>query len=278
MTKRPDRHARAALPIPDRVAPGPTTYDAKDPETAFPPIEPLLPPEGAPNVPVVLLDDVGFGASSAFGGPCQTRRRSGWRLVACGTTTHQFPLEAESPIPTGTHQVRMESAYDGGAWPRATTSACITTAIRSARAESAPPKQRSPPPTRPPTSAMGPEPPSRRTTRPGPLHRPTGAAQYRHGQAVAMRPQPGNVRPLRAVRSESADRLTALDGWLYRWEVGPEAQTRLAPAQGHASPPEMFLRTRSHRTGEPVTVRSYLVCDDRSAAFLDPLARLVMKR
>jgi hypothetical protein len=32
----------------------------------------VLPPEGAPNVLVVLLDDVGFGAASAFGGPAQT--------------------------------------------------------------------------------------------------------------------------------------------------------------------------------------------------------------
>ena len=46
MTKGPDRHARAMLPIPDWLAPGLTTYDAKDPDTAFPPIEPLLPPEG----------------------------------------------------------------------------------------------------------------------------------------------------------------------------------------------------------------------------------------
>ncbi len=46
----PDRHARTMLPIPDRPAPGLTTYDAKDPDTAFPPIEPLLPPAGAPNV------------------------------------------------------------------------------------------------------------------------------------------------------------------------------------------------------------------------------------
>ena len=41
-----DRHARAMLPIPDRPSPGLTTYDAKDPDTAYPPIEPLLPPEG----------------------------------------------------------------------------------------------------------------------------------------------------------------------------------------------------------------------------------------
>jgi arylsulfatase A-like enzyme len=72
MADRPDRHLRATLPIPDRPAPGLTTYDAKDPHTSYPPIEPLLPPDGAPNVLVVLLDDVGFGASSAFGGPVDT--------------------------------------------------------------------------------------------------------------------------------------------------------------------------------------------------------------
>ena len=41
-----DRHVRGVLPIPDRPAPGLTTYDAKDPDTAYPPIEPLLPPRG----------------------------------------------------------------------------------------------------------------------------------------------------------------------------------------------------------------------------------------
>ena len=33
---------------------------------------PLLPPAGAPNVLVVLLDDAGFGSSTAFGGPIDT--------------------------------------------------------------------------------------------------------------------------------------------------------------------------------------------------------------
>ena len=64
--------SRAVLPIPDRPHVGLTTYDARDPDTAFPPIEPLRPPAGAPNVLVILLDDVGFGAASAFGGPCNT--------------------------------------------------------------------------------------------------------------------------------------------------------------------------------------------------------------
>ena len=49
---------RSVLPIPDRPTTGLITYDAKDPDTTFPPIEPLRPPAGAPNVLIVLLDDV----------------------------------------------------------------------------------------------------------------------------------------------------------------------------------------------------------------------------
>ena len=60
---------RYSLPIADVRRPGLTTYDAQDPETAYPAIRPLRPPAGAPNVLLILLDDVGFGASSAFGGP-----------------------------------------------------------------------------------------------------------------------------------------------------------------------------------------------------------------
>jgi arylsulfatase len=88
----PDRHARSVLPIPDRPAPGLTTYDAKDPATTFPPIEPLLPPADAPNVLIVLLDDVGFGASTAFGGPCQTPTAE--RLAARGLRYNRFHTTA----------------------------------------------------------------------------------------------------------------------------------------------------------------------------------------
>ena len=35
---------RDVLPIPDQPQTGLVTYDAKDPDTAFPPIEPLRPP------------------------------------------------------------------------------------------------------------------------------------------------------------------------------------------------------------------------------------------
>jgi arylsulfatase len=67
-----DALKRDILPIPDVTPVSTTTYDAKDPDTRYPPIVPLRPPAGAPNVLVVLLDDVGFGASSTFGGPVST--------------------------------------------------------------------------------------------------------------------------------------------------------------------------------------------------------------
>ena len=84
--------SRAVLPIPDRKHVGLTTYDAKDPDTSFAPIEPLRPPEGAPNVLVILLDDVGFGASSAFGGPCRTPTAE--RLAEGGLRFNRFHTTA----------------------------------------------------------------------------------------------------------------------------------------------------------------------------------------
>ena len=55
---------RSVLPIPARAHAGLTTYDAKDPDTSYPPIQQLRPPAGAPNVLVVLLDDAGFGSGT----------------------------------------------------------------------------------------------------------------------------------------------------------------------------------------------------------------------
>jgi len=83
---------RQILPIPDTRHVGVTTYDAKDPDTKFPPIEPLRPPTGAPNVLIVLLDDVGFGASSAFGGPVQMPTAE--RLAANGLKYNRFHTTA----------------------------------------------------------------------------------------------------------------------------------------------------------------------------------------
>ena len=68
---RPKAIQREILPIPDEPYAGFVAFDAKDPDSKFPPIKELTPPEGAPNVLIVLLDDAGFGSSSAFGGPCE---------------------------------------------------------------------------------------------------------------------------------------------------------------------------------------------------------------
>ena len=89
MTQAPSRDI---LPIPDAQHIGLTTYDARDPATKYPPITPLRPPAGAPNVLIVLIDDVGFGASSAFGGPCATPNFE--RLAAGGLKYNRFHTTA----------------------------------------------------------------------------------------------------------------------------------------------------------------------------------------
>ncbi len=83
---------RDVLPIPDPQVPPVDVIDAKDPAAAFPPIEPLRPPEGAPNVLVILLDDAGFGSSSAFGGPCETPNFE--RLANSGLRYNRFHTTA----------------------------------------------------------------------------------------------------------------------------------------------------------------------------------------
>jgi arylsulfatase A-like enzyme len=90
--KADDKVQREVLPIPDVQRPGFITYDAKDPETKFPPIRELRPPEGAPNVLIILIDDAGFGSSSAFGGPCQTPNAE--KLAAGGLKFVRFHTTA----------------------------------------------------------------------------------------------------------------------------------------------------------------------------------------
>ena len=87
-----DQLPRQTLPVPDRAFEGTLPYEATDPKANFPPIEPLRPPAGAPNVLVILLDDAGFGASSAFGGPCRTPTAE--RLAAGGLKYNRFHTTA----------------------------------------------------------------------------------------------------------------------------------------------------------------------------------------
>jgi len=58
---------RSALPIAEPKPKAITTLDARDAKA--PPRFEVKAPRGAPNVVIVLIDDIGFGASSAFGGP-----------------------------------------------------------------------------------------------------------------------------------------------------------------------------------------------------------------
>jgi arylsulfatase len=104
--------SRNILPIPDPKHVGPTTYDAKDPHTKYPPITPLRPPKGAPNVLIVLIDDVGFGASSAFGGPCNTPNfeklaKGGLKYCRFHTTALCSPTRAALLTGRNHHSVGM---------------------------------------------------------------------------------------------------------------------------------------------------------------------------
>ena len=87
-----DNKHRSHLPIPTPERTGLITYDAKDPDTKFPPIEQLRPPKCAPNVLVILIDDAGFGSASAFGGPCQTPNAE--KLAAAGLKYNRFHTTA----------------------------------------------------------------------------------------------------------------------------------------------------------------------------------------
>ncbi len=58
---------RTVLPIAEPIYPNDTTLDARNDKA--PPRFGVKAPEKAPNVVIVLIDDQGFGQSSAFGGP-----------------------------------------------------------------------------------------------------------------------------------------------------------------------------------------------------------------
>ena len=60
---------RTVLPILEPTQETITILDAR--EAKAPPRFAVTAPEGAPNVVIVLIDDIGFGASSAFGGPIE---------------------------------------------------------------------------------------------------------------------------------------------------------------------------------------------------------------
>jgi arylsulfatase A-like enzyme len=68
--RAPAPNRGTVLPVPPAPFEGTIDLRAKDSKSDFP--QPIRAPKGAPNILLVLLDDVGFGATSTFGGPCST--------------------------------------------------------------------------------------------------------------------------------------------------------------------------------------------------------------
>ena len=88
----PDTKHRSHLPMPNTEKPKFIAYNAKDPDSKTTPITDVRPPKGAPNVLIVLIDDAGFGSSSAFGGPCATPNAE--KLAADGLKFTRFHTTA----------------------------------------------------------------------------------------------------------------------------------------------------------------------------------------
>ncbi len=81
---------RTKLPIAEPDYPHSTVLDARDAKA--PPRFQIKAPPGAPNVLIVLVDDMGFGMPSAFGGP--VRMPSADRLAKQGLRYNQFHTTA----------------------------------------------------------------------------------------------------------------------------------------------------------------------------------------
>jgi arylsulfatase len=81
---------RTVLPIPEPVYPPITEVDAR--KATPPPRFEVKPPTGAPNVLIVLIDDMGFGQSSAFGGPINMPTVE--RLASAGLRYNEFHTTA----------------------------------------------------------------------------------------------------------------------------------------------------------------------------------------
>ena len=85
-------HAQEVLPRPEQPFGGFISRKAKDSIKEFP--KEVTAPKGAPNVLLILTDDVGFGASSTFGGPIPTATMD--RLAKNGLRYNNFHTTALS--------------------------------------------------------------------------------------------------------------------------------------------------------------------------------------
>jgi len=90
MAKEKPQVDRTELPVKGPWYPPIKTLDARDAKA--PPVFEVKAPQGAPNVLVILLDDLGFGGTSAFGGVIATPNFD--RLARHGLMYNQFHTTA----------------------------------------------------------------------------------------------------------------------------------------------------------------------------------------
>ncbi len=103
---------RTTLPIPEPVPAPITELDVRNAKA--PPRFEVKAPAGAPNVLIVLIDDMGFGQSSAFGGPihmptAERLARSGLRYNQFHTTALCSPTRAALLSGRNHHMCNMGS-------------------------------------------------------------------------------------------------------------------------------------------------------------------------
>ncbi len=117
--KKPDAPAApgTVLPRPPEPFKGTLNLRAKDSKPDFP--QPIQAPKGAPNVLLVLLDDVGFGATSTFGGPCNTPTfdalaKNGLRYTHFHTTALCSPTRAALITGRNHHSVHTACIMEAG--------------------------------------------------------------------------------------------------------------------------------------------------------------------
>jgi arylsulfatase len=101
---------RVVLPIPEPKRPLYKELDARKVKT--PPNFEIKAPAGAPNVVIILIDDLGFGAPSTFGGPIATPTldqlaRNGLRYNNFHTTALCSPTRAALKAGRNHHTVNM---------------------------------------------------------------------------------------------------------------------------------------------------------------------------
>ena len=121
------------LPIPQAQFEGKTEHTFEGSEQAYP--QPVTTPVGAPNIVLILIDDLGFGQPGTFGGPVPTPAMDslaaeGLKFTRMHTTAVCSPTRAALLTGRNHHQVgfgsitELATGYPGynTVWPRETAS------------------------------------------------------------------------------------------------------------------------------------------------------------